>query len=152
MSLTNLDVARAFVKQSIGGARSGNGNLWFSGSSLNSYRTTIAQLHTGAAGQKVVLATEHHYSATTEGKHMNALWKATDYGRNPLMFRVVSVAGSHRTNAAYLRGEFDLELARVARARIHKSLDHAKRLADRHDAYIVVFGLDLPHIHYTEGN
>lgn len=140
---TNLFVAKAFVAQSHD-ARSGNGNLWSSGNILNSYRTPIAKLHTAVSGTKIILATDYHYSATTEGKHMNALWRATDYGRRVPMFRVPSIDGSHPANQEYLLSVHNAELLRIGRARKYKNIDRLTKLADDIRVYADAFGVEAP--------
>lgn len=67
---TNAFVRNAWGAQSQASARTPNGNLWFEGRTLYSYRTPIAKFHDGVA-----LVTTQTYSVTTSGKHMPRGWE-----------------------------------------------------------------------------
>jgi hypothetical protein len=68
--LPNDQVIHVWAAQSQDEARTGNGNLSFSGATLYSYSTPIANIRPGADGQPVALVTSESFSVTTSGKHM----------------------------------------------------------------------------------
>lgn len=67
---TNAQVRHLWANQAKSGAKSGNGNFWFSGPVLYSYSTPIAHIVRAKDGSPVALITSRTYSVTTSGKHM----------------------------------------------------------------------------------
>lgn len=161
--LDNAMVAHVWVQQTQDTARSNNGNFHFTGDTLYSYATPIARIHQ-VPGSRVVLATSEHFSATTEGKHKNALTRATDYGRNPRMFVVPFIGASggrgfrgptdlaqcHAGNLAFLLARYEAEKDRLLRVR-HDPEDYAWEhfgtIADGAIEYARVFGLPEIELH-----
>lgn len=71
MSYNNGMVAHIWANRSKPSARSSNGNFWFEGDTIYSYRTPIAKLYPGCA-----LVSSAGYSSTTRGKHLPAIRRA----------------------------------------------------------------------------
>lgn len=80
----NHQVAHLWAQQNQSGARSGNGNYWFDGGVLFSYRTPIANIITDKNGAKVALLDNRTYSITTTQHQSNASG-ALGYGANKIM-------------------------------------------------------------------
>lgn len=143
----NPQVAHVWANQDRNGITSGeshNGNFWFEGARLYSYRTVIA-IKTGDQapdGRRVVLLTSHGYSQTTLGKHIAPTWRALDYGRPGSGWRVFkvphleasarevdSVADLHKKNLAHLLESAIAEHASAKRARNYTD-SHLARAAE----------------------
>lgn len=62
------------------GGRTANGNLWFANLTLYSYQTAIARPVRAPNGERWMLVNDHHYSATTSGKHYTARRRALSHG------------------------------------------------------------------------
>jgi hypothetical protein len=152
-------VAHIWANQSQECARSHNGNFWFEGRAIYSYRTPIANLVDGATGL-VALVTCETFSVTTSGKHMPAIHRATDYGRSVPTHTVPSIGASggrlsglsgvvdHDANMAHLIAIYEKAKARVRRARdlwgsVASYLEHDAKAAF---AYSESFGLPAPAI------
>jgi hypothetical protein len=75
-------VAHVWAQQKQDEGRSGNGNFSFSGPTIYSYGTPIANIVTGTRKRKGALLTSQSYSVTTTGKHKNATWSAW-HGNGP---------------------------------------------------------------------
>lgn len=125
-------VAHVWAQMTQDEGRSHNGNFSFDGNTLYSYSTPIAQIHHTRHGA-VVLMTERSFSTTTNGKHKNAVWRATNYGRT-LPVHVVPFIGAwggqaissdrmssdaerHAANVAYLVDQYEQRKAKIARMR-----------------------------------
>jgi hypothetical protein len=65
--VSNSMVAHLWAHQSQDTARSGNGNIWFEGTTLYSYRTPIANFVVSPKGKHVALISSQGYSPTTGG-------------------------------------------------------------------------------------
>lgn len=148
MAYDNAMVAHVWAQQEKETGRSGNGNFSFSGATLYSYSTPIARFVTAPDGRRVTLVTSRHYSQTTSGKHMPAMWRAIDYGAGSFApcFRVPDLSGDHAANLAYLSAEYADALAKYRRAL--SSIDFRAREAEKaHNAardYAETFALDVP--------
>lgn len=123
MSLTNQEVAHLWANQSREAARSSNGNSSFVNRRYLSYATCVARLvDSPVTGETVALVTSASHSRTTNGKHLDAVWRAirsdmTSF-RVPLVDVVdvyhVSQEEIHRINLRHLLTEFRDEVARLA--------------------------------------
>lgn len=158
---TNHKVAQDWARQSKADGHTSNGNLSFSGRTLYSYSTPIAQL-VQAPGGEVALLTTESYSITTEGKHKNAARAALrSIGYKPFTVPFLLLDGSltgrsqanaiarrnnssateqHKANLDSYAARIEAEQARLARARVYKSTDHLDRLIAERDAYARTFG------------
>jgi hypothetical protein len=136
----NGQVAHLWAHQAQSDARSGNGNFWFDGDTLYSYSTPIARIVEAHDGRRVALVTIHSYSTTTNGKHIGAIGRATNYGRFIPEFRVPSLGAfggrhtddrhgivDHERNLAHFATAYRAEHARQSRKR---DFDHIQCLAD----------------------
>lgn len=149
--LSNSMVAHVWAQQTQETGRSNNGNFWFSGDTIYSYRTPIARfVPTGTAG-RIVLMSCHSYSITTSGKHMRQIGAATnyDYIRVPYIGRGGRSEGDidHDKNLAYLVEQYTNEVGRITRARSAPesySWEHLARLADFAIKYANAFGMAEP--------
>jgi hypothetical protein len=165
MSNTNAMVAHIWAQQEKDSGKSANGNLWFNGATLFSYRTPIARFVQSIDGRRVVLVTSEKFSMTTSCKHMPALWRSIGSGARPTpCFSVPIIAQSgafgyhpeyalsnqeHGVNLAHLIAEYDTVAARSLRARdIYGDQTYLfGKLQERADAalgYASAFGLALP--------
>lgn len=72
MSNTNAQTAHLWANQVKPKGKSGNGNLWFEGRTLYSYRTPIGHF----ISPDLVAVSTHAYSTITTGKHYTARWRA----------------------------------------------------------------------------
>jgi hypothetical protein len=105
--VSNHMVAHIWAQRTQNSARSHNGNFWFEGATIYSYRTPIGRLVDSATGL-VALVTCETFSMTTSCKHMNPIARALDYGRFIPIFYVpiIGKAWSHteaEANAANLK-------------------------------------------------
>lgn len=142
-------------------ARSNNGNFSFDGDTIYSYSTPIGKIHT-VAGQRVALVTSQTFSMTTEGKHKNAIHKATNYGRFIPQFVVPSIGASggrlserglsHETNMAYFVAQYEAEKKRLRRARdLYQPVeDSLERFVTPAREYSEAFGIDAPVMNYLK--
>lgn len=152
----NNMVAHVWAHATSDEGRSNNGNFWFDRETIYSYRTPIARLHLDMVGAKVILMTCESFSMTTEGKHKNAIHRASGYGRFIRLFSVpfIGVAGGqrridrsevdHAGNVAHFESTYSAEIDRLARARTWKSTDRLERIASDAREYCLAFGLDHP--------
>jgi len=160
-------VAHVWAQMTQNEGRSHNGNFSFEGNTLYSYSTPIAQIHRTPSGP-VVLLTEQSYSVTTNGKHKNQVWRATDYGRTLPIF-VVPFIGAwggqaprhdhampdeerHAANLAYLVAQHVDAVKRLKRMReiwgdIFETLERTGRPAFD---YAATFGLPAPALDLTQ--
>ena len=152
-------VAHIWAHQSQDSARSNNGNFWFEGDTIYSYRTPIARLIPSLDG-KVALRTNETFSTTTSGKHEPAISRALDYGRYIKDFHVPSIGVSggrlsgrsgavdHDANVAHLLAGY--ERAKATAKRKHDPwqpvIDILQRPADMLFDYCAAFGLVQPKI------
>lgn len=158
----NANVAHVWAQQNQSEGRSNNGNFWFSGSVLYSYRTPIARMfHVGDL--RVALITTEHYSRTTTGKHMPALHRAVDYGRGSYRaFRVPFIGATggqrsdrsgnvdHVANLAHLETAYGAYIEHQSKSRSKfraEGVDITKELigiANRVQEYARLFDLPTP--------
>ena len=155
----NHMVAHIWAQQNQAQGRSHNGNFHFDGPTLFSYRTPIANFVTGAKGERVVLISSNSYSMTTATRHMGPAWRAIDYGRSTIAFKVPHIgAWGGRTrhggapmdaqNVDYLASEYDGEKATMLRARTSPYGSPSERLTEaaaKYEAYCAVFALERRH-------
>lgn len=162
MAYDNGMCAHLWAQQSKASGKSGNGNLWFEGCTLYSYRTPIGRFVNTVDGRRAVLVTSNIYSVTTSGKHMPALWRAIDHGRGafspcfnvPHLFPTfhLSTADHHAANLAYLVDCYVKGLAKDRRARDlwgDWRERHAKAARNAVD-YAEAFGLPVPALAVTD--
>jgi hypothetical protein len=106
--VSNSMVAHLWAHQSQDTARSGNGNIWFEGTTLYSYRTPIANFVVSPKGKHVALISSQGYSPTTGG-HLRDASRALgsyDLGRTVTFMNVtprrnwlITTKQSHRHGA-----------------------------------------------------
>lgn len=110
----NSMVGHVWANASQEEGRSHNGNLWFSGATIYSYRTPIARRMPGG---RVFLVTSERYSITTSGKHMPAVHRAIASGAT--VFQVPDVAANdhaaHTRNVGHLGKVYADTVARMKR-------------------------------------
>lgn len=147
---SNSMVAHVWAQQTQDEGRSNNGNFWFKGDTIYSYRTPIARfVPTGTAG-RIVLMSSENYSPTTAGKHMRPIGAAVnyDYIRVPYIGRGDwNEAPQHDKNLAYLVEQYTNEVGRINRARSAPSnycWEHLAKLADLAIKYANAFGMAEP--------
>lgn len=112
MSQSNEAVARLWWEGKRETAKSSNGNFWFSGDTIYSYRTPIARKL-----PECTLVTSRKYSMTTSCKHMPQVFRA---GRGTLFFVPdVCPVGErgHQSNLNHLIQEYTDAIATARRAR-----------------------------------
>jgi hypothetical protein len=151
-------VAHLWAHQTQESARSGNGNIWFAGTTLYSYRTPIANFVTTPRGERVALVSSNGYSPTT-GQHIGYARGALGYGDNkvapyffvPYIGATGGLAPSprgdiHECNATSLLTDYNKAIASARRSRdplgewnhdyIHNKLNNVQQ-------YIETFGVTL---------
>lgn len=160
-------VAHVWAQMTQDEGRSHNGNFSFEGNTLYSYSTPIAQIHRTPGGP-VVLLTDRSFSMTTNGKHKNAVWRATGYGETMPIFEVPFIgawggqaissdrmstdAERHAANLAYLVQQHVDAVAKLKRTRevwgaISELLERTGRPAFD---YAATFGLPAPALDLTQ--
>lgn len=123
-------VAHVWAHRTQETARSNNGNLWFDGDTIYSYRTPVARLIATVTGERVALVTSRSYSITTSAKHMPAVHRALDYGRFLRSFTVPFIGrdggytrdtppahNMHAANLAALAARYNERRAKLMRMR-----------------------------------
>lgn len=152
-------VAHVWAQQEQSEGRSHNGNFWFNGSAIYSYRTPIANIVAGADGSRVCLITSESFSMTTSSKHMPSVWRAVRHlpsfcvpfvgingGRGPRWVNdITDPQGIHAANLAFLVSNYETLKGKIKRARdwhdvtnsLHGSASEAIRYAE-------AFGLPSP--------
>lgn len=162
--VTNAQVCHLWAHQSQEHARSGNGNVSFSGRDLYSYQTVIATIVDAADGSKVALVSSRGFSPTT-GKQKNNIYRALGYSGEVMPSFTVPELGKpggmvyftpmdrdpvalHRFNAESFRESFLDCLARFKRAREVNTwiLGQAREQAEQYASYVKLFAVDLPAI------
>jgi hypothetical protein len=141
--------------------RSHNSNFSFEGSTLYSYSTPIAQIYRTPSGPVVLLTTEG-YSMTTKGKHINAVWRATSYGRSMPVFVVpfIGAWGGQATRVDYGKPDAERHAGNLAHlvqayrdgcARFRRMRDlysgwerYLTEWSDNATRYASTFGIDAP--------
>lgn len=141
MSLTNSQVIHRWAQNNGGSARSSNGNCWFDGPSLYSYRTVIARFHmgTGVVGP-VCLITTRKYSVTTTGRHMPGAYDIA----GARVFYVDDVdPADHSDNVEKMASEYAATLRSAEKARLHAAswAERARDIRQNAEAYAAAFGL-----------
>lgn len=169
MSYSNAMIGHLWAQQTKERAKSSNGNLRFEGPTLYSYSTPIGRFVEAPKKRgTVVLITSRIYSATTGGKHVPALHRGIEYGRNVETFTVPNIgnkrfftayadsalsAESHAGNLAHLAELYTAGAQRAARAALHSwhapssEAELAKELesyAAKATRYAKLFGLRAP--------
>lgn len=146
----NRMVAHIWAQQSQEEGRSNNGNFWFQGETLYSYRTPIARLMNVKRKGQVALVSSISYSPTTASKHLSAVHRSVNAAYT---FYVPTLAMAdqgrahrldHAENLAYLTEAYSKEIARMKRARDIGSdyrREHLVRLYNAAKDYANVFGL-----------
>lgn len=127
--VTNAMVAHLWAHQSQDTARSGNGNIWFEGATLYSYRTPIANFVTTPRGERIALVSSQGYSPSTGG-HLHDVESALGHGDNRVApsFHVpyVGMTGGisprpdgdiHELNAASLLADYNRSIVSARRSR-----------------------------------
>lgn len=85
---SNSEVGHAWANSTHDAGQTDNGNLWFNGPTIYSYRTAIAARVDPSAlsdefvthdGRAVFLVTSETFSKTTSSKHMPAVWRGIGY-------------------------------------------------------------------------
>lgn len=123
----NAMVAHVWAQQRQSEARSHNGNFWFDGDTIFSYRTPIARLLRGEDGAMVALISSHRYSISTNG-HRSDIYRAlprtirtfevphlgVSGGR---VTSVMDIESTHRANLSALVTEYGELVAKMKRAR-----------------------------------
>lgn len=158
----NNMVAHVWAHASEPEGRSNNGNFWFEGDTIYSYSTPIARIHL-ASPRTVILMTCESFSVTTEGKHKNAVHRASDYGRYLPLFVVPFIGATggrrhidsptvdHAGNLAHFESVYSKEIDRLARARTFTSTDQLERIAASARDYCRAFDLDEPAFAHPNG-
>lgn len=139
----NSMVGHLWANASQSEARSGNGNLWFEGAVIWSYRTPIAQR---LPGGRTFLVTSERYSVTTSGKHMPAVWRAIP--SNATLYQVPFVcpksATEHAANVKHLREAYAAALRRYMRGNRYPEVHHGLTgYADALRGYAGEFGVHV---------
>jgi hypothetical protein len=163
--VSNSMVAHLWAHQSQERARSGNGNIWFEGTTLYSYRTPIANFVTTSHDERIALISNQGYSPTTGG-HRRDVENALGYGEHRISqyFHVPYVGMTsgmsprpngdiHELNAASLLSDYNKAIASARRSRdplsewnrdyIHGRLNLVRR-------YIETFGVTLELPNFTD--
>jgi hypothetical protein len=148
MSNTNEMVAHLWANQSKPSARSGNGNFWFEGATIYSYRTPIAVLIKDDAGEvKGVLRTSRTYSVTTTGKHEHAISAALREGLPEIRvpYLTSQSADAHQVNIAHLEKDITDSFKAACRAVTNADwkFEATRRAVRNANAYRELFGLDI---------
>ena len=91
---SNAMVAHVWAQQNQDLGRSGNGNLWFEGPTIYSYREPIGRFIEAADGRTVVLLTSESYSITTSC-HCHRVASALRSESALPRFHVPLIAGNH---------------------------------------------------------
>lgn len=149
MSTTNKQVIHLWANQSRASARSSNGNCWFTGTKLYSYRTCIANFVPDVHGRLVCLITTRRYSVTTTCKHMPRL---SDIPPGITTFYVHNVepAGAgdwyHQDNLRRMVEGFTKNLAAAGRSRVYRDVYLQYVMEQRAVIleYASAFDLELP--------
>lgn len=151
----NNMVAHVWAHASEPAGRSGNGNFWFEGDTIYSYATPIARIHLDSP-RTVILMTCDSFSVTTEGKHKNAIRRASDYGRYLPLFVVPFIGATggrrnidsaeidHAGNLAYFEFCYSKEIDRLSRARTYTKTDSLEMIAASARGYCLAFDLVEP--------
>lgn len=164
----NSMVAHLWAHQSQESARSRNGNFWFEGRTIYSYRTPVANIVDGAAGP-IALVSKTNYSQTTE-QHIGDILSALGYGDGTVLpyFTVPYIGATggqspdyatrdysrsyskmeicHPANIDWLIGRFRDLLAKALRARPDNAgwcFRDAEGMAARATRYRELFGLSV---------
>jgi muconolactone delta-isomerase len=156
--VSNSMVAHLWAHQSQDTARSGNGNIWFEGTTLYSYQTPIANFVVSPKGERVALISSQGYSPTTRG-HLHGAEHALGYGDNKVVssFHVpyVGVNGGmaprpngdiHELNAASKLADYNKAIASARRSRDPLSewnRDYTHARLNLVQQYIETFGVTL---------
>lgn len=149
MSTTNKQVIHLWANQSRASARSSNGNCWFTGTKLYSYRTCIANFVPDVNGELVCLITTRRYSVTTTGKHMPSL---SDIPPGITTFYVHNVEPAgvgnwhHHDNLCRMVEGLTQNLATAGRSRVYRDM-YLRYAMERREVileYALTFGLELP--------
>ena len=150
----NSMCAHVWAQQQQYEGRSHNGNLWFEGYVIYSYRTPVARIIPDGEN-RIALITSEAYSITTSGKYMPAIRSATR-ARNVAVFNVPSLgilgchgryagdkdgAIDHAQNIAYFEAEYTAEVSRLMRARYLYSAHALKDISEEANRYCRAFGL-----------
>lgn len=145
-------VAHLWANQSQESARSHNGNFWFEGDTIYSYRTKIGQIVRTNSGETVYLVTSERFSITTTTKHMSAIHRAIP-SREYHVFNVphLGVTGPdsqwHRENRDHLKSLYDAEVTRLKRKRDRPEDWYFGILQDQYERarlYARLFDLEMP--------
>ena len=158
-------VAHVWAQQTQSEGRSNNGNFWFEGDTIFSYRTPVARIVQGAL-RRVALITNETYSITTSSKHMPAIHRAVDYGRGDILaFGVPSIGAAggrlsgsnvvdHVANLNHFTDAYTAEKARLKRVRdVYGSIrENLNRRADAARDYADAFALDVTDAFNVEGD
>jgi len=152
-------VAHIWAHASQESARSHNGNFWFEGDTIYSYRTPLARIHVAPNGDKIALRTSETYSVTTSGKHEPAISRALNYGCYIKDFSVpsIGIAGGrlggsttidHAANVAFLVKAYEDAKGKTRRAReLWQSVDASLlRPYDELKAYCDTFEIAFPDV------
>lgn len=110
----NWQAAHVWAQQEQEQGRSHNGNLWFQGPTIYSYRTPIARVYRPWGGA-VVLLTSESFSVTTTGKHMVAVRRAIGHYGWPIVVPYIDWGHSTgRQRGPRLHSEEALHVANMA--------------------------------------
>lgn len=164
--VSNSMVAHLWAHQSQDTARSGNGNIWFEGTTLYSYRTPIANFVTTSHGERIALISSRGYSPTT-GSHLRGVENALGYGEHRISqyFHVpyVGIDGGmsprpngdiHECNAASLLADYNKSIASARRSRHYQledwNRDYVKGRLNLVRRYIETFDVPLTLPNFTD--
>jgi hypothetical protein len=166
----NAMVAHLWANQSQREARSSNGNLWFDGQTINSYRTAIAKLYSTADDCGLVaLVSENSYSMST-GKQLGYVRRALSYRYFTVPFvteypgghgrSVPHGASLHGANLLALESAYRVHVSKATKARagsyllagtyedssVSRALQNMRDSANQVSRYAAAFGLSAPAI------
>ena len=145
---SNWAIADMWATQHKHTAQTSNGNFWFQGDHIYSYRTCVACFHNLRA---VALVTTNRYSVTTSGKHIRPIQSAlrhhfvtTHDVPDVLLHR------GHGENMSAFKDRFLEACASIAKTGGHRALYPYQLEAPRTVyaemvRYCVTFQLDLPY-------
>lgn len=137
-------IPHLWANQTQADARNPQGNLYFTGDTIYSYRDSypIGKLFTNAAGEKCVLIQENRYSPTTAG-HISAVRWAT---RHLTCFTVPYLSYDLERNISWYvaQSRERWEKAQRARSNAGDLLDEAEALSAHCENYCKFFNLPYP--------
>lgn len=149
----NRMVAHVWAQQTQPSGKSNNGNFWFEGDTIFSYRTPVARFMEVEGHGKIALVSSCRYSATTSGKHLPAIHRAIEADR---IFEVPTLGEGwngrdkgldHAVNLAALVKEYEAYAGKMMRQINPRGEWQGEEFSKLYTApitYARVFDLKLP--------